>query len=280
MAWIPYSQRRGFVPAPDISRDELSDRLRLKLWNEFVACRDGAWQHQVGFGGREPLAKHFREGVYLDHLGIPLVVDDRTARETEERIMHLFQSGEFFLVFDLLEAVLRVLGEHHHGEETKFRNALNRHFEYEASAHRVVGTGIVDSLNDAEIESLTSAVQTPHAGAAGHIAMAIRHHYDRNGSPNYQEAVHEAINAVEALVRMERGSPNRFPEALSRLEPKLHPSLETAIDKLYGFATSVGGVRHGNTDPKPVTDPIDEPTSRFVLVACSAIVNYLGGRMR
>ena len=55
---------------------------------------------------------------------------------------------------------------------------------------------------------------------------------------------------------------------------KMHSALRAAFDKLYGFTSDAPGIRH--------TGDIGGPSStfeeaRFMLVACSAFINYLIG---
>jgi hypothetical protein len=63
-------------------------------------------------------------------------------------------------------------------------------------------------------------------------------------------------------------------DALKQLEKRgmrLHPALKEAFLKLYGFASNEAGVRHGTSKPSDV----DQSLANFMLVTCSAFVNYL-----
>lgn len=51
----------------------------------------------------------------------------------------------------------------------------------------------------------------------------------------------------------------------------LHGSLKSGFDKLYGFTSDTDGVRHGSINPSDV----DSDLAKFMLVSCSAFVNYL-----
>lgn len=61
--------------------------------------------------------------------------------------------------------------------------------------------------------------------------------------------------------------------ALSAVDKKakLHPSLKEAFQKLYGYTSDAQGIRHALMD-EPTLDVED---AKFMLVSCSAFVNYL-----
>ncbi len=84
-----------------------------------------------------------------------------------------------------------------------------------------------------------------------------------------------SISAVESqcciLLGDERAT---LGEALRHLEREgigLHGALKEAFVKLYGFTSDAGGIRHGSIQPSDV----DQDIAKFMLVTCSAFVNYL-----
>jgi hypothetical protein len=86
----------------------------------------------------------------------------------------------------------------------------------------------------------------------------------------------ESISSVEALCNIVTGSKSAtLSDALKLIEKQgkiaLHPALKGAFDKLYGYASSSGGIRHGTIDNREV----DFDIAKFMLVACSAFVNYM-----
>ncbi len=62
-------------------------------------------------------------------------------------------------------------------------------------------------------------------------------------------------------------------QALKAIEDtaKVHPSLKDAFTKLYAYTSDADGIRHALLEK---TD-LDVEDARFMLVACSAFVNYL-----
>jgi hypothetical protein len=64
-------------------------------------------------------------------------------------------------------------------------------------------------------------------------------------------------------------------DALRQLENKLggsmHPALRNAFNHLYGYTSDAHGIRHallGKSD-------LDVEDAKFMLIACSAFINYL-----
>ena len=84
------------------------------------------------------------------------------------------------------------------------------------------------------------------------------------------------ICAVEAMSRAIAGKPSAtLGDALRKIEKsgaiKWHPSLGKAFEQLYGYTNDADGIRHALKDAGDL--PVEDAT--FMLVACSAFVNYL-----
>ena len=94
-------------------------------------------------------------------------------------------------------------------------------------------------------------------------------------SPDYANSIKELISAVEAICTLIVDEPKMtLGKALGRLESKqviLHDDLKEAFKKLYGYTSDDQGIRHGFIG-KPNLDVED---AKFMLIACSAFINYL-----
>src|SRR5262249_44349480 len=92
--------------------------------------------------------------------------------------------------------------------------------------------------------------------------------------PDYRNAIKEAISAVEGVVkRLEGTRSGGLSAALDSLADRidLHRSLKIGLEKLYAYTSDKDGVRHAILD-EPNVDGAD---ARFMVVACSAFVNFL-----
>ena len=70
-------------------------------------------------------------------------------------------------------------------------------------------------------------------------------------------------------------------ELLKQLEQKvpLHPSLKDAFNKLYGYTSDEGGIRHALTEGgrEATFDEAKYSSGSVMLVTCSAFINYVRG---
>ena len=84
----------------------------------------------------------------------------------------------------------------------------------------------------------------------------------------------ESISAVEAICKLITGDPKAtLGKALKEIENKveLRPALKKAFVNLYGYSSNEKGIRHSLLDEPN----LDSEDARFMLVSCSAFINYL-----
>ena len=97
-------------------------------------------------------------------------------------------------------------------------------------------------------------------------------------SPDYRNSIKESISAVEGMcaliTRQERSDLNAALRELER-HVGLHGALKAAFNSLYGFSSDSNGIRHALLDEAKLT--FDD--AKFMLVTCSAFVNYLKALM-
>jgi hypothetical protein len=147
------------------------------------------------------------------------------------------------------------------------------------SAWRIVGKRVTRLTSPQEIKAIEAAqlLAGKYEPVATHISTALKHLSDRR-SPDYRNSIKEAISAVESICRIITNDPKTtLGDALKKLEKsgvKLHPSLKIAFDKLYGYTSDQGGIRHSLLDQPS----IDFEDAKFMLVSCSAFVNLLKAR--
>ena len=86
----------------------------------------------------------------------------------------------------------------------------------------------------------------------------------------------ESISAVELLCKLISGNKNATLEnALKEIERnakiEFHPALFQGFRKLYAYTGDANGIRHALKDQSN----LDCEDAKFMLVACSAFINYL-----
>ena len=156
-----------------------------------------------------------------------------------------------------------------------FQEWFNELFQSEYVGYRFISGEIVPITDEIEVKEIEQACCTPFDGARKHLKKALNFLSDRE-HPDYKNCVKESISAVEATCRIiaEKDSAT-LGEALKLLAKhglKLHPCLNSGIDKLYSYACDQGGVRHAEHEAESI---VTFEEAKFMMVTCSAIVNYL-----
>jgi hypothetical protein len=128
-----------------------------------------------------------------------------------------------------------------------------------------------------EIDEIEKALKVPLRPVQEHLKCSLDRMADRK-NPDYRNSMKEAISAVESICKIiTKDDKAKFGQALKEIEEllKLHPVLTSAFDKLYGYTSDADGIRHALKDEPN----IDIEDARFMLVSCSAFVNYLIGKL-
>jgi hypothetical protein len=147
----------------------------------------------------------------------------------------------------------------------------------EHSGYRFVSGELAPITNPTEINEIESAVaQAARArlgGVRDHIEQALKL-FGRRPEPDYRNAIKEAISAVEGVVKSINGSRGGgLHDALQAVSAQIemHPALKAGLERLYGYTSDEGGIRHAMLEEANV----DEADARFMIVTCSAFVNFL-----
>jgi len=132
-----------------------------------------------------------------------------------------------------------------------------------------------NQTSEEEIAAIEQALAVPDSlkPVREHLKQSLTLLADKT-NPDYRNSIKESISAVESLSKIVAKLPKTtLSPALAAIEKKtaLHPSLKEAFQKLYGYTNDAQGIRHALMD-EPSLDIED---AKFMLVSCSAFVNYL-----
>lgn len=183
--------------------------------------------------------------------------------------------------YDLLEyAVENALTFSRRVSPQAAQHNANLVLEREHSAYRFVGGRLTAITTPAEIAEVEGAIKRASAsgleGVRAQIEQALAL-FGKRPEPDYRNAIKEAISAVEGVVKLISGTRggglHGALEAISE-HLDLHPALKAGLEKLYGYTSDEDGIRH------PILDEpnVGEADARFMIVACSAFVNFLVGK--
>lgn len=187
--------------------------------------------------------------------------------------------NEWFDKFDLVEFVIDYMRQHDpdDGDYSEiidhFINIVNKTFQRLNYAYRIVEDKIVEITDEEEIATIENALSQDSV-IHTHLSSALKHMSDRP-DPDYRNSIKESISAVEALCREITGE-TTLGDALKALEKNgiiIPTVLRVGFDKLYGYTNDQRtGIRHA------LMDATETPTfmeAKFMLVACSAFINYI-----
>lgn len=261
--------------APQI--EEVSDALRNSLWNELYLEYFKDLYHP-GLTDRElNNNKMYNISVLLwrDYFKKPLDELSDHGIDTKREVREYFLECPWNEAYDFVEFVAKNTRNSY--IRRCFIDACNEVLERENSGYRFINEIIVPIIDNNEIEELESAFNTLPVVDL-HLSAALKLLSNRE-SPDYRNSIKESISAVEAICRVICGDENAtLGEALKRIDKqgkvKMDTPLKEAFSKLYGWTSSSEGIRHSLLNQPTVT--VED--ARFMLVACSAFINYLKGK--
>jgi hypothetical protein len=188
-----------------------------------------------------------------------------------EIIREYFFGSEWWKALDLLEFLMKTVPEKW---KPLLRWRLNQYFEAESAAYRFVGDEIAEITDTNEIRAIETALEVPPNAIRAHLSRALELLSDRK-QPDHRNSIKESISAVEAasklLARLPKATLGDSMKVLKK-HGSLHPAFEQALVKLYNYSSDEGGIRHALTE-KSVSPTYAD--AKFMLVACSAFINFL-----
>lgn len=139
--------------------------------------------------------------------------------------------------------------------------------------YRFIGLTLTPIASSEDAQAVNSALENESIApsAREHISKAVSLLSSRD-KPNYRKSIAESIDAVEAAVYDMTGKKTLSSglKALNRSGSSVHPALVAAWDKMYAWSGD-DGIRHAEFDSLQK----DQATAVYMLVTCSAFVNYL-----
>lgn len=158
----------------------------------------------------------------------------------------------------------------------KFVHYLNTRFQILGFAYRIVNNQIVEITSEEEIIAIEEALKVSEP-IAKHLSSSMAL-LSQRPNPDYRNSIKESISTVEYICREITGK-TTLGDALKELDKKglqLSNMLKTAFEKLYVYTNDKAtGIRHALMDEKDAPG-FDE--AKFMLVACSAFVNYINAK--
>ena len=275
-----FSQRLGLTPIKtELEKEGLSEELRNLLWSlvrDLIIDElrnEPTFNHRTGKENRYSPLVSFLRHIWLDFFKKPvdeLLIRNGSLADTSplDQIRNWFFKADWHLAFDFIEFCSRF--------DKRFQEICNNILKQEMSAYRFVDNQLVEISSKEEIIEIQDAIKNAgkYKSVKLHLKQAISLYSDRK-KPDYRNSIKESISAVEAIAKIiVKNDKTTLGQALKVIEKthKIPNALKSAFATLYGYTSDEGGIRHALLESSTV---VNAEEARFMLIACSAFVNYL-----
>ena len=267
-----FSQRKGIKPVKSVIQvDSMDVELRNGLWNVLTILY---WkQVKSGLISEYKNIDILLKKLWLNYFKKPIDTLDEYWLDIYHEIREYFFSCKWHEVYDFVEFVANNYPDNE--VNLKFMDSCNSVLERELSAYHFVGGKIIQITSEEEISEIEESLENsqPLKAVNTHLKRALDLLANRKSS-DYRNSIKEAISAVEAICNLiTKEKRATLGQALKRIEEKvsLHPALKNTFSNLYGYTSNAEGIRHAL---------LGEPNlsfedAKFMLVSCSAFINYL-----
>ncbi|MDP3148629.1 MAG: hypothetical protein Q8N83_05810 [Ignavibacteria bacterium] len=276
---MKFSQRIGKTPATKkIQIDEIDADLRNGLWNTLKIYFIDEIEH---CNPRYPPETNFSilcKVLWIDFFKLPIDTMPRNVEQQEAYLRNSFFEYNWFEVYDFLEFITNIYINTKITSREKFKRLCNQILERENSGYRFIDDKIAPITNITEINEIEEAIHNSGHfsalnGANIHLKNALDKLSDKK-NPDYRNSIKESISAVESVAKTISDNKNdTLGGALDKIKDitKIHPALEKGFKQIYGYTSESNGIRHALMDEANC----DFEDAKFMLVSCSAFINYL-----
>jgi len=264
---MKFSDRYGLTESI-IDKNGMSSQMHNRIWNQIS----------------NHIEYHYKPE-YRDK--ILFFVYDKCFKLAVNNIKHETQSGIFrkmtkiflqykwYQVYNFIENILSIS---HLIDRKGLVKSVNTVLEEENSAYRIIDYRVVEITTDEEINEIEEAIESGFEGVKIHLSQAVTILSNRE-RPDYRNVIKESISAVESICQIITGDKKAtLGKALNKIEKeyKIHNALKEGFKNIYGYTSDGDGIRHSLTE-KPENLTLTD--AKFMLIACSAFVNYLIGKI-
>lgn len=272
-----FAERMGHRAVRSVTQSEaLDDETRIELWNLTHALRqvlDEQYRRWSSVVGDQVVSAIWKWSLKQPADMQP--TDGHVWGEVKSRIL----KGQWFDALDLIEDIVGYVArfdddDSSDGTARTLTDAYNNCFEQYLVGYRFIGKEITPVDSTAESEAVATAIDEAKSirGARHALGRAVELLADRQ-SPDYPNSIKESISAVESVCVAITGE-QTLGGALKNLKSagvKIHPALEGAWSKMYGWTSDADGIRHGTIDAPDA----DQALAKYMLVTCSAFVSHV-----
>ena len=278
-----FSDRRGIKPInTKMQLDELDKRTRIGIANLLREWYDDREFAQYRFDFCERLLKDiYSEFVdeqsrcmirYQNNDIIESYIYLPISENSYDEVLTIVEYiTNYFLQWQMSQYQKGVL----YYDSIDYKAEINELFQREYVGYRFIDGEITPISDDIEVAEIEKSLDIEFQGCKSHIKKALGFLSDRE-NPDYKNSIKESISAVESICQIiAQNSKATLGEALKKLEEhgvKIHEAMKKSFSSLYGYTSDEGGIRHCEG---MFESNVTFEEAKFMLVSCSAFVNYL-----
>lgn len=280
-----FSDRNKIKPEnTEIQLKDFDKRTRIQLQNMISRLYKTVYEDE--YYGDEAIQNFLRYvigTIYSEPVDSRRIYDDDAVFKM---INKTIQEDDYDDVLTLIEAITQYWASYLRGTNgyqyyTNYRKSIyevvNTILRREFIGYRFVDERLTPISDEFEVGEINQALESPYSSVYEHLSKANKLIADRN-VPDYENSIKESISAVEALCEILTGITGKeasLGKMLKKLEEngvEIHSGLKAAFNSLYGYTSDANGIRHAGNIGGP-SSTFEE--AKFMLVSCSAFVNYL-----
>lgn len=284
-----FSDRNAIKPENvDIQLYEFDKRTRIQLGNmvsSFYAVAYGDEYYKTS-KAKQTFLRYVLGTIYAEPVDVHKIYNEEAILEV---VTNTIMSDSYDDVLTVLEGVInqfdnqliKTLGYsyYYNGKyrSTSIFEKANAIFEKEYIGYRFID-GLISPISDEyELSAINEAISNKYRPVQNHLTKATQLLSNRE-TPDYENSIKESISSVEAMCEIILGVTGKeatLGSMLKRLESNgvvIHGALKSAFSALYGYTSDANGIRHAG-DIGGASSTFEE--AKFMLVACSAFINYL-----
>ena len=268
-----FSERAGYTPPRTVIQHETLDQpTRIALWNCIYMCNEYA-----RVSGRPTAVRTVASSLWADFLNKPRD-EEPDSSVVWSRIKNIVLASDWIDALNAVDAYVAHLGLFVRSIGPEVQQAairqLNEAFEHYLVDCRFIDKQLVQIGTATEVDAITDALtQTAEFGGARQSIKRAADLLSDRSNPDYLNSIKESISAVESVVVNVTGK-KTLGAGLKELTDKgvsIHPALEQAWNKMYGWTSDADGIRHAAVEESESSQAM----AKYMLVTCSAFVSYL-----
>lgn len=276
-----FSEKYGYTDSRTVLQFEsANDALRMSIYNALYECI-GEYESGSAF-------ERICQAIWVEYWHQPIDRFPSRYWEFFPTLKKEILNGEWYEGYNLIDLVIegasslaekiRRQDPYNHSNwvlqpaETR-SEYINYVLEREGAGYRIVGGSVAPITNELELDAIDQTVNNG-TGASAHIKQSLSL-FSKKPDPDYLGSVRESILAAEsAAKKIAPAKCNTLADAVDALQKSrdLHKALAEAWKKMFGYTSDEDGIRHAGTG-EPVV--VDFAFAKYMLVTCSAFVNYL-----